>query len=473
MSDKTKLTVERVSLSELLGSDQMQFVIPHYQRKYSWNKEHCETLFEDVLKVANAVIEGHQVTHFFSNVTLSRLDGKNRFHVVDGQQRLTTLSLFLKAVSHVLPIHSEPLVEHLQVGPLLKLSFEDAMDQRTYRHLMKERFCEPESVSQVMVENFKFFEERITAEKDTFANVCYVDLMSKLLLVKIVLPETMTPQRVFERMNGVRKPLKQLDLIKNFLLMAAGTSSEETVYNRWEDDLVPSGWLHWVCWMISTMHAQQAVAEKNIYKNFKQFYEKHGKIFGSVPKFFEQIEFWHQGFAEIGDAFNQLNGNAEMQQQHRDRLGPLMMKLAIVFSSPEDRSRRNELVAVIVAYQRCFVAGRLLDFKHHPARWDWANARKCLQESGKEYDKDRLHAAIVGSFSSNTLSAETRLKKWYYEGDKDYGRSRNARMIGIWREREREWGSADEVVSHFYETFRKSKKDLGILSDAGSVAKTD
>lgn len=473
MYDDTKLSVKRVSLFDLLCGDEQRFVIPHYQRKYSWSKDNCETLFADVLGVAKALIEDGQVTHFFSNVTLSRLDDKDGFHVVDGQQRLTTLSLFLRAFANVWPIHSEQLVKLLQVGPLLKLSFEDAVDQRTYRHLMKGRFCEPESVSHVMVENFRFFEERITTETKIFGNVSFEHLLGKLLLVKVVLPKAMTPQRVFERMNGVRKPLEQLDLIKNFLLMEAGIADEKTVYDLWEGRLVPQDWLHWVCWQISLMHAQGYVAEHEIYKNFRRFYEKYGKTFGSVLEFLGRLESWKEGFGEVNKAFTLLNGNNQLIPERRDRLGPLIMKLVILFPSPEGRDHRNELVARIVERQRCYIAGsRLSVWKMHKASLDEKLGIECLKASGHDYDQKLLSESIIKIFKIDRIGANVGIERWF-QNRENSERSKNADIIGIWPKMEIDWSSAEEVVAHFHETLRKRKEAQGIQSDPDSFAIVD
>lgn len=66
------------------------FHIPYYQRKYAWDKENCEELFNDILPVA----KGNRESHFLSNITLAPLTEEN-YYVVDGQQRLTTMSLLL------------------------------------------------------------------------------------------------------------------------------------------------------------------------------------------------------------------------------------------------------------------------------------------------------------------------------------------------------------------------------------------
>ena len=134
-----KINAKRVTLKELF--EDCTYTIPYYQRKYAWDKANCEELFEDILAVA----KDERPNHFLSNITLAPLSG-NSFYVVDGQQRITTLCLFLCALNNKLNsvLKEQDLLfkEHN-----LRLSFEDAVDQRTYRKIAKGLFCEQESLS--------------------------------------------------------------------------------------------------------------------------------------------------------------------------------------------------------------------------------------------------------------------------------------------------------------------------------------
>jgi hypothetical protein len=125
-----------------------------------------------------------------------------------------------------------------------------------------------------------------------------------------------------------------------------------------------------------------------------------------------------------------------------------------------------------VDHQRFSIVSRLQDSKLHKASWDANLVYKCLTQSGDDYDRDRLYAAIIEHFKPNHTSAEARIREWFQKRDENNEPSRNARIIGIWREKERDWGSAEEVVSHFHETFRKGMEALGIKSDPDSSNKS-
>ena len=91
-------------LVEFMDGSKKRFVIPVYQRNYDWKQENCKQLFDDLVKVE----KGGRRTHFFGSiVSVYQPSGRTtEFLVVDGQQRLTTVSLLLLAISmshHFLP----------------------------------------------------------------------------------------------------------------------------------------------------------------------------------------------------------------------------------------------------------------------------------------------------------------------------------------------------------------------------------
>ena len=77
-----------------------RYVIPVYQRKYDWKIDNCRQLYEDLKKI---VIDGRN-SHFFGSIVSQVVpDGSNiEFHIIDGQQRLTTVTLLLLAISNLI-----------------------------------------------------------------------------------------------------------------------------------------------------------------------------------------------------------------------------------------------------------------------------------------------------------------------------------------------------------------------------------
>ena len=90
-----ELKAEEKSILSLFTGDKNQYVIPPYQRPYSWTEEQCEELFNDLQR---AFEDDNTNEYFLGNIVIaSSHEDKNRLEVIDGQQRLTTLTLLIKA----------------------------------------------------------------------------------------------------------------------------------------------------------------------------------------------------------------------------------------------------------------------------------------------------------------------------------------------------------------------------------------
>ena len=275
--NKNKINAKRVTLKELFKD--CTYTIPYYQRKYAWDKANCEELFEDILAVA----KDERPNHFLSNITLAPLIG-NSFYVVDGQQRITTLCLFLCALNNKLNsvLKEQDLLfkEHN-----LRLSFEDAVDQRTYRKIAKGLFCEQESLSVNMIENYNYFDGKIEENNKDFSSENIHKILSNLLFVTVKLSKIMAPQRIFERMNGSKLPINQMDLVKNFLLMKAGKDKEGEVYKIWNNNYSEESESNWHFSYLMSIYRNKGIKPNNLnnlFKHFKEFYKEQEQNFEIV-----------------------------------------------------------------------------------------------------------------------------------------------------------------------------------------------
>lgn len=418
---------------ELLGKQDEHFKIPHYQRKYAWESVNCHVFLDDILEVANE----KRKTHFFSNLTLSPLDKCGGYYVVDGQQRVATVSLFFEALRRAFADCSDlnlKLERCLKNGEFLKLSFEDQVDQRTYRHLLLDRFCEPESQNENMVENYRYFVREIERHKSVLRLAVDKGFLEKLLFVRVFLPEKIAPQRVFERMNGTKLSVTPIDLVKNFLLMQRRAASEQAIYDKLESNLW--NWARYIHILVC-MHAQQSVPYDGVYKEFKSLYRGwEGSVGGkTVDQFLEELKSWIQKFGEVSQVFNDLNGNEEIRATDLGRCGPLLMKIAIVFSTDDDQALRNKLIADIVEHLRSWIAVNRLDkMKRHPQRWDAdLKSYPCLRRSKETYDKKDMEQAIVEWFPKIPEERiQASITAWVNDkANREEYYSTNASIIGI------------------------------------------
>ena len=222
--------------------DASQFVIPIYQRKYSWERIQCEQLWGDVLRAGKADIAGG---HFIGSIVyVADTEAHNApLLVIDGQQRLTTLTLLIVALSRALG-DEEPmdgfskkklghyyLINDLESGDKYRKLVLSETDSDTLFAVIDDRDL-PENCSRRIKDNFLYFQECIKSEADDLQTVCRG--LAKLLVVYVALSrKDDNPQLIFESMNSTGRELSQADLIRNFVLMGLETDLQTQLYNQY------------------------------------------------------------------------------------------------------------------------------------------------------------------------------------------------------------------------------------------------
>ncbi|WP_231192577.1 DUF262 and DUF1524 domain-containing protein [Helicobacter pylori] len=221
-----------------------QLVIPIYQRLYSWEKEQCKQLWDDIIKIGgDDKIDGH----FIGSILYVIHDAKhsdNALLIIDGQQRLTTITLLLTALRDHLNDEDEFLKEfscqNIQKHYLInsdkdgdkkfRLILSDS-DKDTLLSLIDKDRRKPSEPSSKIMENFKLFEEWI--RKNTNELETIFKGLEKLTIVWISLGEKDDPQLVFESMNSKGMELTQTDLIRNYIVMETEIEKQEGFYNKY------------------------------------------------------------------------------------------------------------------------------------------------------------------------------------------------------------------------------------------------
>ncbi len=214
-----------------------QFVIPIYQRLYSWKKEQCEQLWDDIIKIGgNDKMSGH-----FIGSILYVLDGNTHSSpllIIDGQQRLTTITLLFIALRN----RSSDEVKRKKMESYLINSDKDGdkkfrlilseSDKDTLLFLIDKDKRKPSELSLKIMENFKLFEEWIRKNTDKLETI--FKGLDKLMIVWIALEKGKDdPQLIFESMNSKGIELTQTDLIRNYIVMETEIEKQEGFYNQY------------------------------------------------------------------------------------------------------------------------------------------------------------------------------------------------------------------------------------------------
>ena len=219
-----------------------QFVIPIYQRTYSWTERECRQLWDDILRTGKSdAIAAHFVGSIvYIEKGLYHISSQSPLLVIDGQQRLTTVMLALEALARhvgdrepVDGFSAKKLRSYYLLNPLeegergFKLLLTQT-DKHSLLALVQQK-PQPAEASLRITENFAFFEEQVRVLGDDLTALCQG--LAKLVVVDIALSRDQdNPQLIFESMNSTGRELSQADLIRNFILMGLEPAQQTRLY---------------------------------------------------------------------------------------------------------------------------------------------------------------------------------------------------------------------------------------------------
>lgn len=322
-------------LSFLKSSEKLR--IPIYQRKYSWNIKQCNELWNDILSIGNEIEES---THFIGSVVYIKekhsFPGElNTFLVIDGQQRITTISLLLCALCNYLKENPDKydytklrdyyLINSKENGvdkyKLLltkddKDSFKKLLDNISSDSSGNDiKFDENDSVR--IQENYEFFKNKIAKEDfNTILNGIF-----GLIFVQIDLERGKdNPQLIFESLNSTGLELNHADLIRNYILMGLENSEQEELYNNYWHKMEArfnhsekSSMFDLFIQHYLTIKLGRIPVVKHVYEDFKKYSMTVDNIYDLVAdielysKYYADIVFSNDKDSEINKLFTYLN----------------------------------------------------------------------------------------------------------------------------------------------------------------------
>ena len=227
-----------------------QFVVPIYQRLYSWQESECAQLWSDIMRAGR---DDRLGAHFTGSIVYVAKDqGTNTSAepdlIIDGQQRVTTVTLLLAALAQRLEELSEDSQEPIDGFSPRKirnrfLLNDDEEGERQFKLILSQedkdtlisilqRVPPPTACSQRVIENFDFFQSQLAQPDVDLAAVCRG--LEKLVVVDVTLTRNVdNPQLVFEAMNSTGRKLSQADLIRNYVLMDQSPKDQEKLYTAY------------------------------------------------------------------------------------------------------------------------------------------------------------------------------------------------------------------------------------------------
>lgn len=207
---EAEMRVEQKHMLEILSAPQTTYAIPKYQRKYSWREKQCRELWLDLMRAARSNTD-HFAGMFLYNedVDASGDSSQRRVSVVDGQQRITTVNLLVRA-----------LAEHQKTCGTL----EDVPSAAELEERYVQSFS-PDEVNRNTIANLAFFRSQM--DEESFDARALWEGLGHLMIIAVQLDPSEEPQPIFESLNSKGARLTIADMIRNYLL-AAETHGEQT-----------------------------------------------------------------------------------------------------------------------------------------------------------------------------------------------------------------------------------------------------
>lgn len=229
------------NIYEILNGNK-QFLIPVYQRYYSWDVEQCQRLWSDIVEMQKKGKVGHFVGSIVNIAEQAMPTGVQKYMIIDGQQRMTTLTLLLLALrNYAVQNPDDTTINARRIDNMLLKNEYELGDER-YKLLLTETdrdilMClvedKPiaEGTRSRLLENYKYFSGKISDRELLPAEI--YESIGKLQIVNITLDRSVDDaQAIFESLNSTGKELSESDLIRNYVLMGLEPSEQTYVYEH-------------------------------------------------------------------------------------------------------------------------------------------------------------------------------------------------------------------------------------------------
>ena len=238
------MKANETKVDKFLATNETTFAIPVYQRNYDWTLTQCKQLFHDIIETGkNDKINAHFIGSIvYVHDDVYTASGLTELTIIDGQQRLTTITLIYIALYRLAQkLDNQMLVNRIHKTYLInefapeaeKLKLKPTENNKeALRHILNAESEEEFKGYSKIIENFNFFKNSITADNYEIVQRG----LSKLIFIDIALDRQRdNPQRIFESLNSTGLELSQADLIRNYILMGLSRTNQEKIYKSyWE-----------------------------------------------------------------------------------------------------------------------------------------------------------------------------------------------------------------------------------------------
>jgi uncharacterized protein with ParB-like and HNH nuclease domain len=304
------LDTKTISFNELLSNGNI-YKIPDFQRDYSWKEEHWEDLWNDIIELAET-----DIPHYMGNIVLQTTTEDDIFIIVDGQQRITTLSIFVLAIIGFLKqlIHQQIEIENNEarieifrnqfIGKktasslfyFSKLSLNENNDNfyQSRILLLKEpiNYRKLRDSEKLLYDAYKYFFKKLNKKFNQdngveISNFLEKLVAKKLIFIQITVDDDLNAYTVFETLNARGIELTTTDLLKNYLFSLAAQDSQELniLKERWKAIIDTVGLQSVPVFLYYYLNTQYSLIRKErLFKEIKKQITNGEKVFNLLEE---------------------------------------------------------------------------------------------------------------------------------------------------------------------------------------------
>lgn len=427
-----------------------RFAIPVYQRKYDWKYENCRQLYDDLVKIA----KNDRQSHFFGSIVseVVPIGGKIVYHVIDGQQRLTTITLMLLAIKNLIANEKvnveenrldEQIAQRFLIAPYaeendrIKLIPVKSDRDALYRLFGAE---EDYDRSSNLTINYQFFYDTIMREEVPVIDLYHA--IDKLEIISITLDKEDNAQLIFESLNSTGLALNEGDKIRNYVLMSLPAKDQSHYFDTYWAKIEKCTENHVSAFIRDYLSIKQQITPNinNVYKAFKSYAETVSLPIDTLlsdllryARFYEKLitcksEFGNQKLDDCLYRFKRLDITVtrpfflEILRLHQDEKITTDDLLQIFLITENYLFRRNICEVPTNALNKIFLNlnREILKFDNTPDHYvdKFIYALLSKKESGRYPDDDEFQSALS---AKQVYKMTGKYKSYLFERFENYG----------------------------------------------------
>ena len=461
----SKLGIEQKSVKLLLGDNKADFLIPDYQRPYAWEEKECQTLWDDIFSFAFPdndcdKFDRHNDEYFLGPI-VTYLNEDKKHEVIDGQQRLTTLMLLLRAfharygkMKDDLSVTTRKNIEQCIWKTdefdkpdmnSLKLESEVATDdaKQELKDILRTGVANDNQKSQY-AQNYRFFQKKIDKFLEEYPSY-FAHLPTRILNNCILLPIEAESQdtalRIFSTLNDRGKPLSDADIFKaQFYKYFSGLGKKNEFIQEWKDlEILCDSMFH----PITGTPMDELFTRYMYYERAKQ--GNKSTTTEALRKFYEKDKYallkdgqTFKNLCDLADFWNDVQNQSVVRFSDRvlRRLfvlnyapnGMWTYFVSVYFMANKDKDGAldddafyNLLVKITAFIWAYAVTNPGVNALRTPVYAEMVNVvnHNLVEFNGFSFDKNRLYALLNGySFSNNRTITKSMLAWWAFNDEK-------------------------------------------------------